>query len=100
MHLLSLQSNSTKSLTTKYGIIKHINSSSLVAPTSDLNKKLKDSGKNVGQIAMIFVIPSLMHLSAYIMGFIYFRIRENEQLYALVCIERFQSQFLSTSLGQ
>ena len=44
-----------------------------------------ESDITVGHITMIFIIPSLMHLSAYIMGFIYFRIRENEQLYALVC---------------
>lgn len=31
-----------------------------------------------------YLLPSLMHLIAYIIGFIYFRINENEQLYALM----------------
>lgn len=37
-----------------------------------------------GHIITTYVLPSLLHLIAYIMGFIYFRINENEQLYALM----------------
>jgi hypothetical protein len=43
-----------------------------------------ESEKNFGHVIIVHIIPSVMHLSAYIMGFIYFRIRESEQLYALM----------------
>ena len=33
---------------------------------------------------MTTIIPNVMHLCSYIIGFIYFRIHENEQLYALM----------------
>lgn len=37
-----------------------------------------------GHIITTYVLPSLLHFAAYIIGFIYFRINENEQLYALM----------------
>ncbi|RNA00136.1 hypothetical protein BpHYR1_003256, partial [Brachionus plicatilis] len=37
-----------------------------------------------GHIITTYVLPSLLHFIAYIIGFIYFRINENEQLYALM----------------
>lgn len=37
-----------------------------------------------GHIITTYVLPSLLHLISYLMGFIYFRINENEQLYALM----------------
>lgn len=37
-----------------------------------------------GHIVTTYILPSLMHLIAYILGFFYFRINENEQLYALM----------------
>lgn len=37
-----------------------------------------------GHIVTTYLLPSLMHLIAYVIGFIYFRINENEQLYALM----------------
>ncbi len=35
-----------------------------------------------GHIFTTYVLPSIMHLTAFILGFIYFRINENETLYA------------------
>lgn len=37
-----------------------------------------------GHIVTTYILPSLMHFIAYILGFFYFRINENEQLYALM----------------
>jgi hypothetical protein len=45
-----------------------------------------------GHIVTTYVIPSVLHFTSYIMGFWYFRIRENEQLYALM-----EKVFLSVS---
>ena len=69
---MSRPNTSTKALTTSN------------VKNKSLSLKLKDTDTNFGHIIMIIIIPSIMHLSAYIMGFIYFRIRENEQLYALM----------------
>jgi len=81
MHVWNIQRNLTKlQATTKKGVLNNSKVS------SSFSKKFMESDITAGHITMIFVIPSLMHLSAYIMGFIYFRIRGNEQLYALVCI--------------
>lgn len=35
-------------------------------------------------IVTTYVIPNFLHFTAYLMGFWYFRIQENEQLYALM----------------
>lgn len=45
-----------------------------------------------GHIVTTYVIPSVLHFTSYVMGFWYFRIRENEQLYALM-----EKVFLSVS---
>ncbi len=37
-----------------------------------------------GHIITTYVLPSVLHLASFIMGFVYFRINENEQLYALM----------------
>ena len=37
-----------------------------------------------GHIVTTYILPSLTHLIAYLLGFFYFRINENEQLYALM----------------
>ena len=37
-----------------------------------------------GHIVTTYILPSLVHLIAYFLGFFYFRINENEQLYALM----------------
>ena len=37
-----------------------------------------------GHIFTTYILPSIMHLTAFILGFIYFRINENETLYAYV----------------
>ena len=40
--------------------------------------------KKCGHVVTTYILPSLMHFVSYILGFIYFRINENEQLYALM----------------
>lgn len=35
-------------------------------------------------ITTTYIIPDLLHLAAFLLGILYFRIRENEQLYALM----------------
>ena len=42
------------------------------------------AGAFCGHVVTTYIVPSLLHLIAYILGFIYFRINENEQLYALM----------------
>lgn len=37
-----------------------------------------------GHIATTYIIPDLLHLAAYLLGLWYFRLKENEQLYALM----------------
>lgn len=37
-----------------------------------------------GHIVTTYILPSLMHLFSYALGFFYFRISENEQLYSLM----------------
>lgn len=37
-----------------------------------------------GHVLTTYLLPSLMHLIAYVIGFLYFRVQENEQLYALM----------------
>jgi hypothetical protein len=37
-----------------------------------------------GHIITTYILPSILHLASFIMGFVYFRINENEQLYALM----------------
>ena len=50
--------------------------------TSEIDKKKRDP--MCGHIVTTYILPSLLHLVAYILGFVYFRINENEQLYALM----------------
>lgn len=50
-----------------------------------LNKKALNSSRTIDcHILTTYILPSIMHLVAYVIGFIYFRINENEQLYALM----------------
>ncbi|CAF0848737.1 unnamed protein product [Brachionus calyciflorus] len=51
---------------------------------SNLDLDSKTNVDQCGHIITTYVLPSLMHLIAYIIGFIYFRINDNEQLYALM----------------
>ena len=44
----------------------------------------KENERQCGHIFTTYIIPSIMHFAAFIIGFIYFRITENEQLYALM----------------
>ena len=37
-----------------------------------------------GHVFTTYIVPSIMHLASYILGFIFFRINENETLYAYV----------------
>jgi hypothetical protein len=37
-----------------------------------------------GHVITTYILPSILHLASFIMGFVYFRINENEQLYALM----------------
>ena len=48
------------------------------------NNKNEQEEEQCGHIFTTYVLPSFMHLSAFILGFIYFRISENETLYALM----------------
>jgi hypothetical protein len=48
----------------------------------DFTKHRQDS--QCGHVVTTYVLPSILHFIAYILGFIYFRINENEQLYALM----------------
>ena len=48
------------------------------------NLHVRENENACGHIVTTYIIPSLLHLIAYILGFIYFRINENEQLYALM----------------
>ncbi len=50
--------------------------------TTDNIKKPKENA--CGHVVTTYIVPSVLHLIAYIIGFIYFRINENEQLYALM----------------
>lgn len=52
--------------------------------TTTIEKTPKKQEDQCGHIITTYVLPSIMHLIAYIIGFIYFRINDNEQLYALM----------------
>jgi hypothetical protein len=45
---------------------------------------VKRENEECGHIVTTYIVPSLMHLIAYSIGFFYFRIMESEQLYALM----------------
>ena len=45
---------------------------------------LNESKKQCGHVFTTYIIPSLMHFISFVIGFIYFRINENEQLYSLM----------------
>ncbi len=60
------------------------NSTSTNSRDIDVSNKKDDQQDVCGHIVTTYILPSLMHLIAYILGFVYFRINENEQLYALM----------------
>lgn len=45
---------------------------------------IDEQDRQCGHIFTTYIVPSIMHFAAFIIGFIYFRINENEQLYALM----------------
>lgn len=49
-----------------------------------LGKGKKRHEDKCGHVVTTYVLPSVMHFIAYLVGFFYFRINENEQLYALM----------------
>lgn len=55
---------------------RHANNDDNVSGTNDDDQ--------CGHIVTTYLLPSMMHLLAYLIGFIYFRINESEQLYALM----------------
>lgn len=61
---------------------KALNSSRTIDTTDTEDVKRDDD--QCGHILTTYILPSIMHLVAYVIGFIYFRINENEQLYALM----------------
>lgn len=68
---------------------KALNSSRTIDTTSTDNEVggsplVKRDDDQCGHILTTYILPSIMHLVAYVIGFIYFRINENEQLYALM----------------
>ncbi len=40
--------------------------------------------RQCGHVVTTYIVPSIMHFAAFIIGFIYFRVNENEQLYSLM----------------
>jgi hypothetical protein len=72
--------NFFKPTTTVNHFSKNTNSSK---DPNSLDSKEKES-QTCGHMVTTYIIPSVLHLIAYIIGFIYFRINENEQLYALM----------------
>jgi hypothetical protein len=81
--------SSTKSSFFDTGIYKIAETSTEGYITSYSNKFTTDYGKKpkenaCGHVVTTYMVPSVLHLIAYIIGFIYFRINENEQLYALM----------------
>jgi hypothetical protein len=69
-------------------VITHLNQTKNSTSTNsrdiDVSNKKDDQQDVCGHIVTTYILPSLMHLIAYILGFVYFRINENEQLYALM----------------
>lgn len=43
-----------------------------------------ENQRQCGHILTTYVVPSVMHFVAFIIGFLYFRVNENEQLYSLM----------------
>ena len=52
-------------------------------PVDHIDPELKREDQ-CGHIVTTYILPSFMHFVAYLLGFFYFRINENEQLYALM----------------
>lgn len=44
----------------------------------------EEKKRQCGHVITTYIVPSIMHFVAFIIGFIYFRISENEHLYALM----------------
>jgi hypothetical protein len=84
--------NSTKKIVFDYfhtstyqSILSQNHTINAAADTNKLTNNNKDIKKQqCGHVITTYLLPSLMHLAAYILGFVYFRINENEQLYALM----------------
>ena len=73
----------------KQGFNKSSTRSTLQTSKSDENDDEttmvdKKNEKKCGHVITTYVLPSIMHFIAYCLGFFYFRISENEQLYALM----------------
>lgn len=50
----------------------------------DNETSAEEKQRQCGHIVTTYIVPSLMHFVAFILGFIYFRVSENEQLYSLM----------------
>ena len=70
--------------TTTHTLLTQTHSRSLSETTgSERNLTIANEyPEQCGHAFTSYIIPSIMHLASYILGFIYFRINENETLYA------------------
>ncbi|XP_078694046.1 uncharacterized protein LOC144923417 isoform X2 [Branchiostoma floridae x Branchiostoma belcheri] len=67
-------------------------------PAAATNTSNIDSYAQTAQCSHVFttyVVPDILHFMAYLLGFFYFRIQDNEQLYALM-----EKVFLKASVAQ
>ena len=86
---LQIKTSTSKSVkdSNYFGYFTHAAQNTTISQTSknveggNGNQKDEDI---CGHIVTTYILPSLMHLIAYILGFVYFRVTENEQLYALM----------------
>jgi len=65
-------------------INKHNSSERVISSLTDEIDPAGENQRQCGHILTTYVVPSVMHFFAFIIGFIYFRVNENEQLYSLM----------------
>jgi hypothetical protein len=52
--------------------------------STNIEVKNTEFKQTCGHILTIYIIPNIFHFAFFVMGFVYFRVKENEQLYSLV----------------
>jgi len=63
---------------------KEQNKTKIETISDQIGSEQDERERQCGHVVTTYIVPSIMHFAAFIIGFIYFRINENEQLYSLM----------------
>ena len=84
MSTTSTVATTTTSLKKYFVFLTKAQSASVAGSTLMPQLILNEGQKQCGHVFTTYIVPSLMHFVSFVIGFIYFRINENEQLYSLM----------------